>query len=132
MAATLVSISQVHGTIAVLKYTWTTDASGDATTGALTVFASGKVSRLVAVVAGVGGNTADATLLDHNGFDCLGGKGADMSDDATNDDPVVMGSTSLPVPIRANTLTFTIAQGGNAKSGTAYVYIEDAMMIDNR
>jgi hypothetical protein len=59
----------------------------------------------------------DFTLKDEDGIDLLCGDGADR--DAANSEQV---SPCPPCPAVRSKLTFTVANGGNAKKGVVVVY----------
>jgi hypothetical protein len=109
--------------VAYMTYTFTTDASGDASEETATSIA-GTIQKIVTIPDGDDTPTAgwDFTLIDEDGVDVLGGAGGDR-------DIGGAGATETITPYgkseEANfnsKLTFTVANGGNAKAGTVKVY----------
>lgn len=104
------------------KYTlsWTSDASGNVTsnTSAIRV---GNVFKIEIVPNGGGTqptNLYDVTLLDANSVDLLSGVGADQSNAASKVfvfDPQMWHDDTA--------LTLTVANAGNAKGGTVYLWV---------
>lgn len=105
---------------------WTSDASGDATS-AITL--NGYVQKIVTVPDGSAAPTAnyDITLV-QNGVDQLVSL---LANRATATNELVFGiaknsSDVGPVPIfLIGSHTFTVANAGNAKSGVVYIYLTD-------
>ena len=118
MAGTVVTTEQTFGSVKLVKFAWTSSAGGaaDATT-------SGVFDGEVILLATDPGATAPTTLYDvavndANSIDVLAGGGADRS--ATVNE-YVQGSSLGAVATSA--LTLAVTNAGNAKVGTAYVYI---------
>ena len=109
----------VQGPIQQIVWAWTTDASGDvtATTGGTY---SGKLLTVVTVPSATAAPTADydLTVTDANSVDVLHGGGIDRATATTE----YIQEASLGV-VANSTLTFTVANGGNAKKGTVIVNI---------
>ena len=109
-----------HTSVKKIKLAWTSDGSGDAT-GATSSAYDGKVIALVTVPAGGGSaptDDYDITLTDSDSVDVLIGGGANR-DTATTE---VVAEASLGA-VAGSVLTFTVANAGATKAGTAYVYI---------
>jgi len=131
MAAALSAIHQAHGPTGRLVFTWTTDALGDATTGALAVALYGHVEKIVAVT-NAAGNTADLTLVGDDGADLLGGLGANITGGSVvNHDPIYLGAAGHYIAAHTLSLNFTVDDGEDTKTGTAYVYYT-GRVIDQR
>lgn len=99
---------------------WTSDASGDATVTIPEM--TGYLIQMVTVPDGTDAPTADydITLIAPQGsaLDVLGGVGADRHTSST--EAVAVYLTSAPTPPFLNgQYTFTVANAGNAKAGTA-------------
>ncbi|MDP3983633.1 MAG: hypothetical protein Q8Q52_01330 [Acidimicrobiia bacterium] len=109
----------ISGSVKKIKWAWTTDASGDVSETTSNAY-SGEVI-LLTTVPGTGGDAPtdlyDLTVEDPDGIDVLAGIGGDRSD--TNTEHVR--STSHGAAVGA--LTFTVENGGNAKSGTAIIWV---------
>lgn len=110
-------------TRAIQKYTisWTSDASGDATSN--TVVLSGSVAR-INFVPGSGATQPtdlyDITLKDSDGIDILLGSGADLSNTiATTMIPLI---SSNRIVINEK-LAIAVSNSGNAKTGTITIYL---------
>lgn len=106
--------------VQLVIFDWTSDASGNVTEN-YTKYLYGVVNRAVFVPDGGGTqptNAYDATLLDEHGFDVLEGLAANRSDTSTEE--VV--PTSLKRAV-AGRLDLAIANAGNAKGGTVYLYL---------
>ena len=109
--------------VAYITYTFTTDESGDASEQTATSIA-GTIQKVVTIPDAVDTPTAgwDFTLIDEDGVDVLDGAAGDRDiDDAAATETV----TPYGKPEEANfnsKLTFTVANGGNAMSGTVKVY----------
>jgi len=110
----------VEGPIQQIVWAWTTDASGD-----VTETTTGKYSgRLFTVVTIPGAAAAaptadyDLTVTDANSVDLLHAGGADRHTANTE----YIQEANLGV-VANSAITFTVANGGNAKSGTVIVNI---------
>jgi len=123
MAGTVTITEETHGSLKKIAWAWTCDASGNVNgTGGQTAGAyNGALERLVTVPAAAGSaptDNYDITILDEDGVDVLLGAGADR--DTANTEQVQR--TSLGV-VANDKLTLNIANAGNAKSGTVYLYL---------
>ena len=106
--------------VAYIEYTFTTDASGDASEQTeLTIV--GQLQKVVTIPDAVDTPTAawDLEIKDENSVDVLGGAGGDRDVDGTVATEVIMPYESSYFNSK---LTFTVANGGNAKKGTVRVY----------
>ena len=98
------------------RFTWTSDGSAGSVTENPLVVAPGRLVSLKCIPSG--GSTAptdlyDLTLLDADGYDLLGGVGANLG--------TASGSLlqwNPPVVFHGGPLTPTIANAGNSKIGT--------------
>jgi len=101
---------------------WTSDASGDATA---TLNLHGFLIKVITDPSATAPtDNYDLTLV-ADGIDMLGGLLADR--DTANTEMVYPVVTNASTPIfLAGDHTFTIANAGNAKSGTVYLYIREA------
>ena len=107
---------------AVIEYPFTTDASGDASEVTLTEI-YGQVNRVVTNPDNTDTPTAgwDLTIKDEDDVDVLCGNGADRDADGSK-----ASEQAFPCPKDievASKLTFTVANGGNAKKGVVKLYI---------
>jgi len=107
--------------IAILTWTFTTDASGDASEESVTIL--GKIKRVVTNPDNTDPPTAnwDLTITDEDGIDILCGNGADRDAGGTG-----ISEQAFPCPAEiavASKLTFTVANGGNTKKGVVKLYI---------
>ncbi len=124
----------VTGTIAVTtsedgplsKYScaWTSAAGGTVTECGVTL----KAGQLVQVIMTPGATTPtddyDVTLLTEDGEDdLLGGGGTDCSNTLTKVVGLGPGAGDLPIWIPSGTYWPTVANAGNAKTGTIDIYI---------
>jgi len=112
-----------------IEVTWTSDAAGAASQ--LIEHVEGVIVR-VQFVPGTGGNQPtnayDITLLDVGGEDVLAGQGANLSNAAPSSVcpgiPMKDAVTTSNVPVSvSSSLTLTVANAGNTKSGTVYIYM---------
>ncbi len=117
-------------TPALYTLAWTCTAGG-AVSSATSIPVVGKIERVV-FVPGTSGNQPtnlyDVTLTDTGGADVLAGQGADLSNTSTTTVcPCVLmtdGTHTGANPfVVAEALTLTVANAGNAKSGTIYLYV---------
>jgi len=103
---------------------WTSDASGNATA---TVNLAGYLIKVITLPGSAAPtNLYDLTLVSPDGSaaDEFMGLLADRS--ATNTEIKYMTATASSVPILlAGDYTFTVANAGNTKTGTAYLYLVD-------
>jgi hypothetical protein len=105
---------------AVVTWTFTTDASGDVTEQTSATL-NGQVSRVVTNPDNTDTPTTlwDFTLKDEDGTDILCDYGANRDDaDSGASEQIVPYS----LPGIQSKLTFTVANGGNAKKGVVKVY----------
>lgn len=111
-----------HPPVKKIKMAWTSDASGNVSAN-LTAKKNwcGKIVGLVTVPSGVAAPTDDydVQVKDADGVDVLLGAGANR--DTANTEMVQ--SSSLGI-VAESTLELVIANAGNAKQGTVYLYIQ--------
>lgn len=116
----------------VWKYTiaWVSDAAG-AVSGTLTDYISGEIVRVVFKPDSGGTqptNAYDVTLLDEQGVDVLGGQGANLANNATTHVkpgvPLKDGTTTSVAGVHMDDkLELQVANGGDSKGGTVYLYV---------
>jgi hypothetical protein len=100
---------------------WTSDASGNADSSITDLY--GWLVKMVTDPGAVAPtDNYDITLVDENSADALEGAGADR--DTANTETVYPIKSGAQTPVLlCGTHTFTVANAGNAKSGTAVLYI---------
>ena len=106
---------------ATITWSFTTDASGDVTEESASTI-NGQISRVVTNPDNTDTPTTlwDLTLKDEDGVDILGGDGGDR--DSADSKASEQVSPCPPCPAIRSKLTFTVANGGNAKKGVVVVY----------
>ena len=105
-----------------ITWSFTTDASGDVTEQT-SILINGGINRVVTNPDNTDTPTTlwDLTLTDEDGVDVLAGNGADRdSADSGASEQIVLGAAN---PVVVSKLTFTVANGGNAKKGVVIVYL---------
>jgi hypothetical protein len=123
MAGSSVTITRKRlGDVIKLKFAWVSDDAAGTASGATSFEVVGVPQHFTTVPSG--GGTAptdnyDITLKDEDGIDILNGLGADRSATLTqhktgNDGLVLTAATAL---------TLAVANAGNSKQGTAYLYL---------
>lgn len=121
MAVTITEEVFANGVMPIrkIKFAWTSDASGDAT-GTTTKSYTGELLRLITVPDGTSAPTDDydITITDEDGVDVLIGQGANR--DTANTEQVIASSLGC---VANDKLTLTVANAGNAKKGTVYLYV---------
>lgn len=118
---TVTITEETFGSVKKITFAWTSDASGNVSGTLTTKSYNGALERLVTVPAGGGSaptNLYDITMLDQDSTDVLMAAGADRS--SANTEQVQR--TSLGV-VANDKLELRIANAGNAKSGTVYLYL---------
>jgi hypothetical protein len=125
MAAGTVTITETaHTSVKKIKFAWVSgDAGGDAgnATGATTLVYDGKLELLTTIPAAAGSaptDDYDIAITDADGVDVLGGGGQNR--DTANTEQVLAANLGA---VAGSKLTFTVTNAGNAKAGTAYVYL---------
>lgn len=119
MAGTVTITEETIGTVKKIIFAWTSDADG-AADGITTKVYAGEVIRLVTVPSGVAAptNLYDIQVLDADGLDVLAMGGANRS--TLNTEQVLEASLGC---VANSKLALSIANAGNAKAGTVYLYI---------
>ncbi len=120
MAQTATLTSSNRQGLTVYKIVWLTDASGDVALGI--DLRRGRLLQIKTVPDGTDVPTAayDLTLLDpSDSGDVLEGKGGDLSATLT-----VWAAGAVQVFLEGGSYTFTIANGGNAKRGIVYLFVQ--------
>lgn len=109
-----------------ISIAWTSDASGNATGSIENLY--GFLVKAVTIPAGGGSaptSLYDVTLVDENGVDAAASAMIDRS--ATVSEQVYPTATNAQTPVfLCGTHTFTVANAGNAKSGTCVLYTVEA------
>ena len=115
--------------ITKLTIAWTSAADGSVNASVVdewgeTVKVSGILMRVVTIPSAVTAPTDqyDIQILDNNSVDILNGAGADRSD-ASTEQMCPLVSSAVEVTIAATTITLVIANAGDTKSGTVYLYL---------
>ncbi len=112
---------ELVGSMKKITWAWTCDASGNASGQSTTNAYSGELRRQVTVPGTAGVQPTDQydlTLLDEDSTDVLMGAGANRSN--VNTEQVLASSLGV---VANDKLQLTVANAGNAKSGTVYIYI---------
>lgn len=106
--------------VAVITWSFTTDASGDFTEQT-TAIINGGIGRIVTNPDNTDTPTTlwDLTIKDEDGADILCDDGADRDAGDSGASEQVFPSVCIPIQSK---LTFTVANGGNAKKGVVKVY----------
>lgn len=121
LVGTIAYTEETVGSVKKISIAWTSDASGNASGLATTNTYNGALHRLVTVPGAAGAaptDNYDVTILDQDSTDVLMGAGIDR--DTANTEQVL--ATSLGA-VANDTLSIVVANAGNAKSGTVYLYI---------
>lgn len=119
MAGTVTVTENTNKVVKQLVWSWTSTAGGAADLVTTLAYAGQAVS-LVTIPAGGGSAPTtlyDITITDANGYDVMQGAGANRSSSATE--------TAVPAAfsVAFGTLTLNVSNAGNAKSGTAILYV---------
>jgi len=120
---TVVITEETYGTVKKIGFAWTSeDGGGDAGKAMKTTTKgySGEILRLVTAPSGAVAPTDnyDIRILDEDGTDVLMGAGANR--DTVNTEQVLASSLGC---VANDKLTLSIENAGDAKEGTAYLYI---------
>lgn len=119
MAGTVTVSEETHGTVKKIIWNWTSTAGGAADLVTTEAY-SGRVIGANFVPGAAGDQPTDqydVTITDEDDQDVLLGTGADRSNAAA--DPV-QGDLGC---VANDKLTLNVSNAGNAKSGTAYLFI---------
>ena len=123
MAGSSVTFTRLHvGDMTRVKIAWVSDDAAGTASGASTFAVRGIPVRFTTVPSG--GGTAptdnyDITITDDLSVDILAGLGADR--DTANTETRLQADGLIPV--FSETITFSVANAGNSKQGTAYLYL---------
>ena len=115
---TLTESSSESSPLQKIKWVWTSTDAG-AVSSATTNKYTGEIVRLVTIPSDGPTDNYDVTVLDSDSADVLMGAGANR--DTTNTEQVLASSLGV---VYDSALTLTIANAGDAKSGTTIVYIK--------
>lgn len=121
---TVVITEETFSYVKKIAFGWTSvDGGGNAGKAVKTTEESysGQIVRLVTVPTGapnVPSDNYDVAILDEDGVDVLMGAGVDR--DETNTEQVLAASLGY---VANDRLTLSVSNAGNAKKGTAYLYI---------
>jgi hypothetical protein len=122
MAGSSVTITKKRiGDVQKVKLVWVSDDATGAVSGTTTFETCGQLMRLTTVPAAGGSaptDNYDLTIKDEDGLDILNGLGADRSATVTQHK---VSNDGLLFTV-ATTLTLAVANAGNAKGGTVYLY----------
>jgi hypothetical protein len=121
VAGTVPVSEERSGRFRKITWAWTCTAGGSAIKGTPHT-ATGKLVRLVTVPAAAGDaptDNYDVTILDQDGTDVLMGAGANR--DTADTEQVAQASLGIVVN---DTLELNVANAGNAKKGTVYLYLD--------
>lgn len=126
MAGTVTLTEQIIGSIKQIKAVWLSDGAGAADATTANIF-DGVVLQ-AQFVPDAGGTQPDdqynVTLKDANGFDVLGGYGANLSNAATVDTAGSALAKGLGIgTVALSRLTLAVLGAGAANGGTIYVNI---------
>jgi hypothetical protein len=119
-AGSVVITEKKHPSVQLITFAWTSDASGNVSGQATTSFRyTGQALELVTVPgANVSGYTI--TIVDSNSIDLL----CKLSARSTTLTEYIISLSANPLgAVSDDVLTITISGAGNAKTGTAYLWI---------
>ncbi len=124
-AGSVVITEKKHPSVQLITFAWTSDASGNVTSPGNTIGRyTGQILQF-GTVPGASVTTYTITLLDSNGFDLLGGKATSRS--TTLPEllilPLMANNFGLFGAVSDDVLTIGVTGAGNAKTGTAYLWI---------
>jgi hypothetical protein len=122
MAAGTVTITEtIHTTVKKIKFAWTSGTGGEGGTasGTTTYAYDGKLELLTTDPGATApSDDYDITITDSDSIDVLAGAGANR--DTANTEQVLGSSLGA---VAGSKLTINITNAGDAKVGTAYLYI---------
>ena len=120
MAGTATYTETVYGSVKLLKCAWTSDGDGDVSETASSFVYDGELLALVTVPDGdaAPSDNYDVTVLDTNSIDVLMGQGTDR--DTADTEYVAKANLGA---VASSTLTVTVANAGDTKQGTVYIWI---------
>lgn len=127
MAGSISESHQEHRTVKKLSLTWTSDADGDVSGNASSVF-SGEILK-VTFVPGSGGDQPsdlyDVTLDDEEGVDLLQGLGANLSNSTTTSVVPLDGDGTAADSVHVandGPVTPVVSNAGDTKKGTIHIF----------
>ncbi|MFA6204345.1 MAG: hypothetical protein WC710_14300, partial [Gallionella sp.] len=112
--------NDMTGGLQKIKWSWTCDSAG-AYSEASTVRPNGMIYRLVTIPTDGPTDAYNVTILDADGVDVLNSQGLNRATATTEQKGP---SDGLGV-VKSSLLTLTIANAGDAKSGTVILYVLD-------
>lgn len=120
MAGMVCTITETtHTSVKKIKFAWTSDDAAGTASGTTTSYYTGKILGLATDPGATApDDNYDITITDSDSVDVLMGAGANR-DEATTEYVL---STSLGAVVNSQ-LTINVSGAGNAKVGTAYLYI---------
>lgn len=120
MAGTVTVVESSLGNVHKIKWTWTSAAGGAADLVTVGNYAGRVLSLVTDPGAAAPTDNYDVTVTDPDGYDVLQGAGANR-DTATTE-------TAVPTAesVAFGTLTLNVSNAGDAKEGTATLYIQGA------
>lgn len=116
---TVTIVEEVFGSVKKVGFVWTSDAAGVVSGTLTTKVYNGEILRFVTDPSATAPTALyDVTILDDDGTDVLMGAGADRS--ATVTEQVLASSLGV---VANDHLELRIANAGNAKGGTVWLYL---------
>ncbi len=120
MAGSSAAITRRGGYIKAIVIDWVSDDTTGAASNSFHI--DGQLIRLVTNPGATAPtDNYDITLPDSNAFDTLQGLGVNRDTATTEQQNIVISGTSVH-PAVNDTVTFTIANAGNSKTGQAVIY----------
>jgi hypothetical protein len=117
MAGTVTVTESVHTPVKKIRWSWTSDASGNADLITTKPYYGQVLALVTDPSATAPTDDYDITITDVEGYDVMQGAGANR--DTANTETAVPAATSVAF----GTLTLNVSNAGNAKSGVAILYI---------
>jgi len=118
MAGTITSTVEKFGSVRLVEFSWLTDASGDGTATATTEVLNGDILKVLCIPgATTPSDLYDITLADADTYDLLAGQGTDCPNGSN------LLITGGLLPVANSTISLTVANGGNAKTGAVRIYL---------
>lgn len=113
--------NHISGSVKKIKFAWTSDASGDVEKAVTRTINGIALALVTDPGATAPTDNYDITIEDEDSIDILNGNGSDR--DTSNTEQVAVDlDTGQGRPVAATSYTFKVANAGNAKVGTAWLY----------